>query len=203
MDDPDKYRTLATPSEGDYREKGSKFLAYAFPCPDEETLKTQLHTLKKQHPSARHFCYAAIIDAEHPIQRSSDAGEPSGTAGLPILNQILSARLLNTNVIVVRYFGGTKLGKPGLIHAYKESTRLALEKATITEQYITRHLEIHFDYIQSGPVMRFIGQLHDTIIIHQEFLETCKVTLAVPKSRVQDVVHLFKRLPHVHVTPLG
>lgn len=200
MSNDDLYHTLKARAEGDYREKGSKFLAYAFPCETEEMLKEHILALKKSHPSARHLCYAAIIGAERPEERSSDAGEPAGTAGLPILNQLLSAKLKNAAIVVVRYFGGTKLGKAGLIHAYKESARVALENASIEERLVTRAVIVHFDYPQSGAVMRFIGQIPHVVITEQEFVETCKITLAIPKSEVSNTLSLFDRLPNVHAT---
>lgn len=201
MNPADQYQTLVTPCEGDYRERGSKFLAYGCPCDSEEMLKAHIETLKKAHPSARHFCYGAVIGAERPEERSSDAGEPSGTAGLPILNQILSAELRNVCVIVVRHFGGTKLGKPGLIQAYKESTRLALDSAKITTRWITRNVDIHFGYPQSGAVMQAVEKFPNTRIVSQEFMESCKLTVAVPKSALDNALHLFDHLPDVEISP--
>jgi len=200
--DDDQYRCLLAPAVGDYRERGSKFLSYAYPCDAEEVLKAYIQALKKQHPSARHFCYGAVLGAENPEERSSDAGEPSGTAGLPILNQLLSANLKNCAIVVVRYFGGTKLGKPGLIHAYKESARAALSSARIGQRFIVRSIQLIFDYPQSGTVMRVIGQLPHARIAAQEFMERCKIVLEVPKSEVANTVYLFDRLPMVHVSPM-
>lgn len=200
MSSDDLYHTLKAPAAGDYREKGSKFLAYAFPCETEEILKEHIQALKKSHPSARHLCYGAVIGAERPEERSSDAGEPAGTAGLPILNQLLSANLKNAAIVVVRYFGGTKLGKAGLIHAYKESAKAALGNASIEERLVTRPLIVRFGYPDSGAVMRLVGQMPHVLVTSQEFMETCKITLSIPKSEVGNVLSLFDRLPNVHAT---
>lgn len=197
----DQYRTLVAPSQGDYRERGSKFLAHAYPCSSESELKAQIEGLKKANPSARHFCYGSVINPERPAERNSDDGEPSGTAGLPILNQILSAGLCNVSVVVVRHFGGTKLGKPGLIQAYKESARLALESAKTAERWITRNVVIRFEYPQSGAVMQAVEKFPNTKIVSQQFLESCELTVAVPKSALDNALHLFDHLPDVDISP--
>ncbi|MEZ4723003.1 MAG: YigZ family protein [Flavobacteriales bacterium] len=196
----DHYQSIEAPGYGDYREKGSKFFAYLRPCDSEQALKDLIAELRKEHPSARHFCYGAVIRAEHPEERSSDAGEPSGTAGLPILNQLLSAELRNVACVVVRYFGGTKLGKPGLIHAYKESTLLAISSTNIITKTITRAVVIDFAYDQTSAVMPLIERFEGAEISDQDYNERCLVTVKVPKSRLDNALHLFDHIPSVSVS---
>ena len=195
----DFYHTIASTTHGDYRERGSKFLATAFPCSSEEELKAFIQDLKKEHPSARHFCFGSVFGADASEQRANDDGEPSGTAGLPVLNQILSSDITNTAVVVVRYFGGTKLGKPGLIHAYKEGARLALEEIKKKKIWITEKLRIHFEYDDTGNVMRAIEQFPMAKILKQNFMESCELIVSVPQSTVDNALHLFDHLQHVSV----
>lgn len=188
---PDLYKTIEGTASGDYREKGSKFLSYAFYAENEQDIKKHIDGLKKIHPTARHFCYGAVLGVEMPEERTNDDGEPSGTAGLPILNQLLSYELKNVLVVIVRYFGGTKLGKAGLINAYKIGTQLAIDDAKIVSKYLRQNIEINFEYPDSGTVMQAIDKMSRGKIIHQEFLESCKVILSLPKSEVADTLHLF------------
>ena len=195
----DFYHTIADPTHGDYREKGSKFLATAFPCSSEEELKSQIQSMKKDHPSARHFCFGAIFGADASEQRANDDGEPSGTAGLPILNQIISSEITNTAVVVVRYFGGTKLGKPGLIHAYKEAASLALNEVKKNKIWITEKVKIRFEYDDTGSVMRAIEQFPMAKILEQNFMQSCELIVSIPKSKVDNALHLFDHLQHVTI----
>jgi uncharacterized YigZ family protein len=195
----DYYFTLSGISDGDYRERGSKFLASAFPCENEDEMKAFIQDLKKEHPSARHFCFGAVFGEDGSEHRSSDDGEPSGTAGLPILNQILSSEITNMAIVVVRYFGGTKLGKPGLIHAYKEAAILAIEASTKKKIWITERVLIHFEYDDTGNVMRAIEQFPMAQILDQNFLESCELTVSVPKSTLDNALHLFDHLQHVNI----
>lgn len=157
MQEIDSYKTIKSPSTGEYKEKGSKFLAYAFEIESEEEFKTHLDKLKKEHFKARHHCYALVLGAEGDFHRHNDDGEPAGTAGLPILNQIRSYGLSNIAVIVVRYFGGTKLGVPGLINAYKNAARDAIENAEITEKYLEDSLIIKYNFDLTGELMKQIS----------------------------------------------
>lgn len=199
MQETDSYKTIKTTSEGDYRERGSKFLSVLFPCTDDESYKEQLKRIKKAHPSARHFCFASVIGVKEQEHRSSDDGEPSGTAGLPILNQILSAGITNAAIVVVRYFGGTKLGKPGLIHAYKESARLALEESKTVIIPITVRLSVEFGYDDTGTITRLVVQFPDSEIIDRLFEVRCTIVFTVPKSQVDNGLHLFDHLPNVEI----
>lgn len=137
MEETDHYLTLLAPSTGEYKEKGSKFLAYAYNIDHEDSLQEIIGMLRSEHIKARHFCYAYRIGTDNNRFRANDDGEPSGTAGKPILSQIISFGLSNTIVVVVRYFGGTKLGASGLVHAYKEAAREALAIAETTVKFIS------------------------------------------------------------------
>jgi uncharacterized YigZ family protein len=195
----DFYHTIANVTNGDYRERGSKFLATAIPCSSEEELKSFIQELKKDHPSARHFCYGSVFGKEASEQRANDDGEPSGTAGLPIMNQILSSELTNTAVVIVRYFDGTKLGKPGLIHAYKEAAKLALDDVKKKKIWIVEKVSIRFDYDDTGNIMRAIEQFPMAKIIEQNFLQSCELIVTVPQSTVDNALHLFDHLQHVSI----
>ncbi len=152
----DTYYTIEKPSEGIFRDKGSKFIAYAYPFEDESTLKDILSTIKSQHPKARHHCWAYRLTPDRSVFRVNDDGEPSCTACRPILNVLLSKELTNVFVVVVRYFGGTLLGVPGLINAYKSATIEALEEAQIVERTVQDVYDVHFEYVQMNDVMRII-----------------------------------------------
>ncbi len=172
------YFSLAAPSEGFFKEKGSKFLAFAYPVDDEEEVKNRLEELRKQYYDARHFCYAYIIGAQSEKYRANDDGEPNHSAGDPILGQIRSKNLTNTLVVVVRYFGGTKLGVPGLINAYKTAAREALEVAQSIEIAITDQVIIEFPYDKTSDVMRLLKEF-DVAITDQSFNEACTVKGAI------------------------
>ena len=152
----DTYKTLKEPSEGIYKEKGSKFLAFAYSVFTEDEIKEHITELKKQYHDARHHCYAWKLGMDSNHYRMNDDGEPSGTAGKPIYGQILSYELTNVLVVVVRYFGGTKLGTSGLIHAYKTATKDAFENAEIVEQTVNDILTLTFEYGAMNDVMRII-----------------------------------------------
>jgi uncharacterized YigZ family protein len=153
----DEYKTIKEPVTGVFREKGSKFIAYAFETVTENEFKSHLEEIKKEHFKARHHCYAYILGTEGVNYRYNDDGEPSGTAGLPIYNQIRSHELSNIGIIVVRYFGGTKLGVPGLINAYKSAAKVALDSADIVVRYSEKTIEIHYPYERTGDIMKVVN----------------------------------------------
>ncbi|RMD68392.1 MAG: YigZ family protein, partial [Bacteroidetes bacterium] len=155
----DTYKTIAAPAEGLFRDRGSKFLAYAFPVRTEAEALARLEEVRKAHPKARHHCFAWRLGYDGTRFRANDDGEPSGTAGRPILGQIDSFGLTNVVVIVVRYFGGTLLGTSGLIRAYREATADALGKARIVERVREQHVRLSFDYTLMGPVMSALERL--------------------------------------------
>ncbi|MDH3381797.1 MAG: YigZ family protein [Flavobacteriaceae bacterium] len=190
----DFYKTISNPSEGlIYKEKGSKFLGFAFPISDEEDVKLHLTTLKKQHHSARHWCYAWQISVENPQYRVNDDGEPHNSAGQPIYGQIQSFNLTNILVVVVRYFGGTKLGVGGLISAYKTAAQYAIEASEIVDKLIEINFKIIIDYQNLNKIMRFIKE-HQLNIIGQNMDIDCELILSIRKSEFEKYNLLFSEL---------
>ncbi len=186
-EDDDKYLTVKGVSTGIFRDRGSRFLAFAHNIASVEESKEILDKYRKEYHDARHHCYAYIIGADRSIQRQSDDGEPQGTAGKPILGQINARNLTNTMVVVVRYFGGTLLGTGGLINAYKTASAEALNKAEIIECYVLKHLEINFPYKRLNAVMRILNDLN-CIIESQQFMESCTIRASIRKSHYTQVM---------------
>jgi len=180
----DKYLSIKEKSEGLYKEKGSKFLAFAYPVADEDSVKDILNNLKKQYYDARHHCYAYIIGADASQYRANDDGEPNHSAGDPILGQIRSLELTNTLVVVVRYFGGTKLGVSGLINAYKTSAAQALAKAQIIDIEVTQLITLKFIYPETNEVMKLVGN-HNIKISNQEFAADCTIEGNIPLRHLE------------------
>ena len=189
----DTYRTIDTNYEGIFRDKGSKFIAYAFPFKSEEKLKDVLQEVKSLHPKARHHCWAYRLTPDRNLFRINDDGEPSGTAGRPILNALLSADITNIIVVVVRYFGGTLLGVPGLINAYKSATQDALDQAQIIERTVNDSYGLTFDYLNMNDVMRIIKE-EGLEIEKQEFDNNCYLEFEVRKMQVNRVVERFSKI---------
>ena len=187
----DHYMTIASSTSGLYKEKGSKFLAFAYPVRTEEEFLDQIDALKKQHPKARHFCYAYRLGADQYNFRANDDGEPSGTAGRPILGAIDSAGLSDVGVVVVRYFGGTKLGASGLIQAYKQAASDALEKVSKKDVYITRSCRLHFNYSHMGIIMNVLKQL-DIEITNKVLTENPYFTIEIRASQYEQQIRLIK-----------
>lgn len=186
MLEQDTYLTLAHPSEGIYKEKGSKFMAFAYPVEDEEQIKDIIASLKKRFYDARHHCYAYILGTQQPYYRANDDGEPNHSAGDPILGQIRSFGLTQVLVVVVRYFGGTKLGVSGLIQAYKTATADALSKASIVEKTIQEKIAFEFDYLQMNEVMKLVKE-YELEIISQNFSTIWQLTIAVRKNLQEEI----------------
>jgi uncharacterized YigZ family protein len=178
----DTYFTIKHESEGFYKEKGSKFLAFAYPVQDEAAVKERTSELKKLYYDARHHCYAYILGYDGEQYRASDDGEPNHSAGDPILGQIKSNNLTNTLIVVVRYFGGTKLGISGLINAYKTAAADALSNNRIITKLITQELKLQFDYPQMNLVMKYVKDF-DLEIIDQKLELTCEMTIGVRMGR--------------------
>lgn len=197
----DRYKTITKLSKGVFRDKGSKFLAYAYPIRSEEDVKGFLTSLRSEHPKARHHCWALRLSPDRSVFRINDDGEPSGTAGRPILNTILSNDLTNILVVVVRYFGGTLLGVPGLINAYKKATIDALETAEIVELTINDVYLISFDYLQMNDVMKIIKD-HSLTIITQNFENKCDIELEIPKAQLNTVLSKFEKTDQTTLTYL-
>jgi len=187
----DTFLTIKDLAEGVYKEKGSKFLAFAYPVSHEDQLKEKLQSLRKSHFDARHHCYAYILGANQDRYRANDDGEPNGTAGLPILGQIRSKNLTDVLVVVVRYFGGVKLGASGLVNAYKVATQFALEEAQIIEKIVKAELRVQFEYIQMNEVMKVIKDF-ELEICSQNFDNDCQMQILVRKNHLEVVSEKLK-----------
>ena len=196
MSESEFYRTIDQPAVAEYKDRGSKFLAFANPIVTADDFKKQLFLLKKEHPKAAHHCFAYRIGTDGNSFRVSDDGEPAGSAGKPMLGQIDSKEVTNIAVIVVRYFGGSLLGVPGLINAYKTVTSLVLQVTPIVQKQIEEAYIIHFDYTQINDVMMVLKQCSCTVIT-QEMQLFCNITTGIPKSRLTEVLYRLKELQNV------
>lgn len=204
MDFPEKdtYKTIATSSEEVlYKEKNSKFFGYAYPVTTEEEIKEILERLRKEHFSARHWCYAYQIGTEKIQYRANDDGEPNNSAGMPIYGQIQSFEVTNVLVVVVRYFGGVKLGVGGLISAYKIAAQMALENSEILECTIDKHFIISFGYANMNKVMRIIKE-KNLQIVSQKMEMDCEIEIATRKKNVQNVLDTFENLYEIKLTEI-
>ncbi|WP_175402740.1 IMPACT family protein [Mangrovivirga cuniculi] len=182
----DSYKTIASSSEGFYKEKGSKFISHAYPVNSEEEVKQHLDDLRKRYHDARHHCYAYLIGVDGKIFRANDDGEPNHSAGDPILGQIKSFELSGVLVVVIRYFGGTKLGVGGLIHAYKTAAQEALNNAKIIEKTLTERIGIHCEYPMLNDAIRFFKD-RNLEVVNQELMIDCKLWADVPLSDAEQV----------------
>ena len=200
MELKDTYKTIANPSEEVLlKEKSSKFFGYAFPVSSQEEIKMYLEHLKKQHFGAVHFCYAYQIGTEKIEFRANDDGEPSNSAGMPIYGQIQSFELTNILIVVVRFFGGTKLGVGGLISAYKTTAQMALEAASIIEKTIDVSFKITFDYKNMNKVMRIIKEKKLNVISQKMELD-CEIEITTRKRNVEEISDIFETLFEVSLT---
>lgn len=194
----DTYLTIEAASEGIFRDRGSKFLSYAYPLASEQDIKRIVTELKKEHPKANHHCWAMRWSTDRSVFRLNDDGEPSGTGGRPILNTLLSGNLTNIAVVVVRYFGGTLLGVPGLINAYRSATELALDTATIIQKTVNDVYTIAFDYLQMNEVMRVIKD-DNLQILDQQFDNSCTIQVSIRKMQVNPAVSKLQKLSSVKI----
>ncbi|MDQ1138813.1 IMPACT family protein [Pedobacter agri] len=192
----DAYQTIESAAEGIFRDKGSKFIAYAYPIRMEEEVKPTLIQLRSEHPKARHWCYAYRLTPNRSIFRVNDDGEPSGTAGRPILNCLLSADLTNILIVVVRYFGGTLLGVPGLINAYKNASLEALSAASIITKTVNDWYEVHFEYLQMNDVMKVIKD-ENLEVLNQQFDTNCILKFEVRKAQLNQVLSKFDKIEDI------
>ena len=190
----DTYKTIIAPTEGIYKEKGSKFLSFAIPVSSADEVKEIVKNYRKEYYDSRHVCYAYMLGADRKEFRANDDGEPSGTAGRPILGQINSRELTNILVIVVRYFGGILLGTGGLVVAYKEATTDALDQAEVVEKTVDESISIIFDYVLMNEVMRIIKDTNAQIS-SQSFENQCEMQLSIRK---QDAVLLSSKLAKIY-----
>jgi uncharacterized YigZ family protein len=191
-----KFLTISAPAEGLYKEKGSKFNGYAYPVQTEEEIKKILVKIKKDHPKARHVCYAYRLGADKNIFKSSDAGEPYNSAGQPILGQIRSFDITNVLVIVVRYFGGTKLGIGGLTAAYKDVAQDAIQNAKIIEESEQVFLSVETNYARLSELMNFVKQ-NNVSILRQDTGENCTLRLSFPKENLGFIQRGLKKLQRI------
>ena len=187
----DSYKTILQASkEGLFKDRGSKFYGYAFPVTNEEEIKEKIELLKKQHYNARHWCYAWQLGKNYDHYRANDDGEPSNSAGMPIYGQLQSFNVTNVLVVVVRYFGGTKLGVGGLIKAYKNGAKLALENSNIIDKTINEKFLIKFEYPEMNTVMRIIKD-EKISIINQKLELNCEFIISIRKKEAEKVFEIF------------
>ncbi|PNW26156.1 IMPACT family protein [Formosa algae] len=202
MEVQDTYNTILKPSEETlFKEKNSKFFGYAIPVKTEDDVKEQLEAIKKQHHSARHWCYAYQIGTEDIAYRANDDGEPNNSAGMPIYGQIQSFNVTNVLIVVVRYFGGVKLGVGGLISAYRTSAQLSLEASKIVERTINIDYLIIYDYKNMNKVMRIIKEKNINVT-HQKLELRCELTISVRKKDAEAIFNSFSTLFEVEIKQL-
>jgi len=195
----DTYKTIKKPSpEVLFKDRGSKFFGYAFPVTTEDETKEHIDALKKQHHTARHWCYAWQLGKHYEHYRANDDGEPSNSAGMPIYGQLQSFEVTNILVVVVRYFGGTKLGVGGLIQAYKTAAQMALEASKIVELTIDDLYKLQFDYPEMNTVMRIIKE-EDLTIVNQKLELNCEIQMAVRKKDSEKIFELFENTYKVDI----
>ena len=197
----DSYKTIAKPAEGSYSEKRSKFLAYAFPVQNEQEGKERLAEIQKKHWDARHHCYAYILGAHKDAYRLNDNGEPSGTAGRPIYGQLLSKDVTNTLVIVVRYFGGIKLGVSGLQNAYKVAAREALDAAVIKERTVQETYRVTFEYVKMNDIMQILKDPEVQVLDRQSYMQ-CIYTISVRQREADRITGALRKVPMTTVESL-
>ena len=194
----DSYFTIEKSSVAEFKDRGSRFIAYAFPITDAAEFKEKLAELKKEHPKAVHHCFAYRLGLDGINFRVSDDGEPSGTAGRPILGQIDSKQLTNTLIIVVRYFGGILLGVPGLINAYKSAAALALQLTPIVQKPVLINYRLQYDHTQTHEIMKVIKQFN-CVVLKQETQLFCMMETGVPKDRLDEVLFRLKELRQIEI----
>lgn len=189
----DTYKTLSSPAEGIFRDRGSKFHAFGYSVASIEEITETIQKLKKEHPGANHHCYAWRLGVAGDSYRANDDGEPAGTAGKPIYNQLLSAGITNVLIVVVRYFGGTLLGVPGLINAYKAAAQDCISRGKIVQKHITEIYRLEFQYEAMPAVMKILKD-HDLAQSQQKFELECELEFAVRKSEADEVISLLTQI---------
>jgi len=194
----DFYYTINLAGKAEFKDRGSRFLAYAFPVKNADDFKKEMQLLKKEHPKAAHHCFAYRIGTDGNNFRSSDDGEPAGTAGKPILGQLDSKELTDAAIVVVRYFGGTLLGVPGLINAYKTAAAFVLQVVPVVQKQVEIIYEIHFDYTQMNVIMTLLKQFNCTIL-KQEMQLFCSITTGITTNRIQEVLYRLNEMKNVEI----
>jgi len=202
MTEQEFYYTIEKEAVAEFKDRGSKFIGYACPIKSVEEFKDRLNDIKKGHPKATHHCFAYRLGLDGNSYRVSDDGEPSGSAGRPILGQIDSKGLVNTLVVVVRYFGGTLLGVPGLINAYKSTAALALQMTPLAQKQVEKEYIIQFDYTQVGEIMAVVKQ-YNCRVVRQEMQLFCNMTIAIPKNRVMETVYKLQEIRNVELSAVA
>ncbi len=197
----DSYFTIDAESKGLFKDRGSKFFAFAFPVSSEEEIKIHLEKLRKEYHDARHHCYGWMLKSDYSMFRANDDGEPSSSAGKPILNQIESRELTNVLVVVIRYFGGTLLGVGGLVNAYRTAAAEALENSKIIKKYIYKTFEIRFDYSLMNAVMKIIKE-HDLNNFDHQFELSCSLKVDIRIDQVQKIVEKYELIKDCELFPL-
>ncbi len=198
MKSAEYYFTIDKPAKEEFKDRGSRFIAYAFPVENAEIFKKHLRELKKEHPKAVHHCFAYRLGISGDNFRVSDDGEPAGTAGKPILGQIDNRKLTNTSIIVVRYFGGSLLGVPGLINAYKTVSSLVLQTIPIVQKQIEVNYSIQFDYTQVNNIMQILKQCNCTIL-QKELQLFSEIKTGIPLNRLDEVLHKLNDLHNIEI----
>jgi uncharacterized YigZ family protein len=198
MTEKDFFYTIEKTATAEYKDRGSRFIAIAFPLAATAEFKKHLGTIKSEHPKASHYCFAYRIGLDGNNFRSGDDGEPSGTAGKPILGQIDSKELTNTLIIVVRYFGGSLLGVPGLINAYKTAASLVLQVTPIVQKQVEINYHLQFDYTMMNDIMMIVKQYNCTIL-SQEMQLFCSMNIGIPVNRVESILNRLKDTRNVEI----
>jgi uncharacterized YigZ family protein len=198
MSEKDFYYTIEKTSEAEFKDRGSKFIATAFPIASVDEVKACLNKVKAEHPKASHHCFAWRLGLDGNSFRVSDDGEPSGSAGRPILGQIDSKEITNALIVVTRYFGGTLLGVPGLINAYKTAASLTLQITPVVQKQVEAPYRVQFDYTIMNQVMMIVKQFNCTVI-SQDMQLFCMMTVGIPKNRMDEVLYRLKDMQNVTV----
>jgi uncharacterized YigZ family protein len=201
MKETDYYFTIESSAVAEFKDRGSKFLAYSFPLKNTNDFKKYLQDLKKEHPKAVHHCFAYRIGIDGNNFRMSDDGEPSGTAGKQILGQIDSKNLTGILIVVVRYFGGTLLGVPGLINAYKTASSLVLQCTPIVQKAVEVIYELQFNYTEMNEIMRIIKQ-YNCSVLKNEMQLFCRIETGIPKNKINEVLAAVKEVRNLELTVL-
>jgi uncharacterized YigZ family protein len=201
LSSPDFYFTIEKQTIAEFKDRGSRFIAYAFHIENVNDFKERLADMKKEHPKATHHCFAYRLGMDEYNFRVSDNGEPSGSAGRPILGQIDSRQLTNVVVFVVRYFGGTLLGVPGLINAYKTAAMLALQSSSVIQKPILVTYNLQFDYTQMNTVMMIVKQFN-CVVIKQELQLFCSMDIGIIKNKADEVLDKLKDAGNITLTKI-
>ncbi|MEO8821277.1 MAG: YigZ family protein [Ginsengibacter sp.] len=201
MIEPDYYFTVESAAKAEFKDRGSKFIAYSFPLKNTIDFKKLLQEVKKEHPKASHHCFAYRIGTDGNNFRVSDAGEPSGTAGKPILGQIDAKNLTDILIVVVRYFGGTLLGVPGLINAYKTTASFVLQCTQVVQKAVEIQYELQFNYTEMNDVMRIIKQFNCSILKNEMQL-FCGIETGIPRNKINEVLSALKEVKNLELHPM-